>query len=509
MPRELDPDVSVWEPKKLAKALGGRWIQKPKGPFVVHKVINGITQDLDRHLLFTRTPLSWAKSAPDEAPSLHVAAARGATAAVIQREQLRTVRAPKELPLLLVKSTRAALRDLAVASRDRFKGKAIALTGTVGKTTSREMLRHVLDPQGGAIANLGNNNNLTGVQKVMGHTPEDWGFAVMEMGFGRPLGGIAKNSAQVRPHVALLTNVSEAHLDMFTAEQLARTPGVDLIAQEKSRMFEGIPSGGSAVMGCDHAAFHVVEAKARECASRVVRFGRGAHADARLTDVQMSAGESRVIATWEGKTLEFSLRAPGEHMALNALGVLCTAVEAGADLDATMEHLGTFEAVEGRSRVIEVPVKGGTAKIVDDAFNAAPASVLSSLKLLEVLRGDAPGRKVAVLGDVGHMGPHEKQQHAAMGTLVAEAGIDVLITNGELMEHLYKAAPEGVQATHTRSLPELYATLREQLEAGDVVALKSGRGRFGLGDLGFRAIVDHLVAGADTFVYQGRDPGYT
>jgi UDP-N-acetylmuramoyl-tripeptide--D-alanyl-D-alanine ligase len=349
------------------------------------------------------------------------------------------------------------------------------------------MLRFVLDRQGGASANGGNNNNIPGVQRTMASTAADLGYCVLEMGFGNPPEGIGTSADQMRPHVAVLTNVEAAHLDVVSGGD-----PLDEIAGFKSRIFRGLEPDGVAVVGLDHERASRVMELARQRASRVVGFGAAEGADVRLVDADLRPDGSDLTLEIGGDRLCFSLSVVGRHMAINAAGVIAAVEAVGADVEEAARALGEFTPVHGRAAIGVLELEGGQATIIDDSFNATPASVASSLDLLSVVQPSGEGRRVAVLGDILHLGRDAARLHVGLRESIERNRVDILFTHGSLMASLREAVPADVRGSHTESLRELYERVRECLRPGDVVTLKSGRGRGGLGDRGFLRLAGAL-----------------
>jgi UDP-N-acetylmuramoyl-tripeptide--D-alanyl-D-alanine ligase len=419
------------------------------------------------------TPASWGPQRPDTALRLPVWIRGGAVAAVVQNQQLGTLpRLPRGFPVLLVRDTRRALSGLAQAARDRFRGTVIALTGTVGKTTTREMLRHVLDEQGGAVASLANNNNIPGAERTLASTPAEHGWCIAELGFGQPRDGIATSSRRLRPHVALVTTVSEAHLDVFSAAELADHRGAELVCEAKADVFAGLVDGGRAVLGCDHPWFPRLRERARERGVEVIAFGDDPQADCRLVSWRATSTGSVAECDVAGRAVQVELSPPGRHMAINALGVLATVHAGQADVGRAAAALSSFEAVAGRARVERVSVGGRTITLVDDSFNATPASVRSSLALLALVAPEG-GRRIAVLGDILHLGPESPALHEALAEEVERHGVDRVLTTGAMMARLARKLPAAVCGPHCEALADLYAALMGELSDGDVVTLKA------------------------------------
>ena len=487
---------------ELREATGGRWlVEPPKDWHPVGVGYDTSSRKLPHCICIMVTPVSW-KGRKESLPRIQELAENNAACAVIQREQCtRLPKVPKSFPLLLVKNTLHALRDMARAARKRFEGKVVAVTGTAGKTTTREMLKHVAERQGGASATAWNNNNIMGVWRTLAYTPRDHTWSAIEMGFGLPIDGLRTSSLMARPHAAILTNVSAAHVDAFTPEMLEKHSGVDLIAKHKAMMFEGLEPGGVAVIGHDNPAYASVRAQATAHASRIVGFGEAEECESRITALELGASGAKVEADIEGKRIEYSLRIPGRHMALNALGVLTTIHAMGGDLEQAATDIGDFEAVIGRAKVSEFPTPdGGRGRLIDDSFNATIASVKSSFDMLNLMRPERSGRRIAVLGDVMHVGPDAVDLHASLADHAEQAGLDVIFTNGDLMKHLWDRLPESRQGTHTSTMRELYADLREHLRDLDIAAIKSGRGSGGLGDRAFLKLGKLLRDGQPAWV---------
>ena len=493
---------SLWTVDELQEATGGRWLVKPpKNWRPVGVGYDTSSRKLPHCICIMVTPVSW-KGRKESLPRIQELAENNAACAVIQREQCtRLPKLPKSFPLLLVNNTLHALRAMARAARKRFEGKVVAVTGSVGKTTTREMLKHVAERQGGASATKWNNNNIMGVWRTLAYTPRDHAWCVVEMGFGRPVDGVRTSSLMARPHAAILTNVSKAHIDAFPPEMLEKHLSVDLIAEHKAMMFEGLEPGGVAVIGHDSPAYASVRAKAPAHASRVLRFGEAEECESRITALELGASGTKVEADIEGRRIEYSLRIPGRHMALDALGALTTVHAMGGDLEQAATDIGDFEAVIGRTNVSEFPTPdGGKGRLIDDGFNATITSVKSMLDVLSLMRPERNGRRIAVLGDVNFLGPDAVDEHARLADHAEQAGLDVIFTNGHLMKNLWDRLPESRRGTHTSTMRELYADLREHLRDLDIVAIKGGRRNGGRGDRAFLKLGKLLRDGQPAWV---------
>ncbi len=489
----------LWTARELKKATKGKWMgDTPPDSWDQLRVSYDIRGLKPGNLVVCMAPSTWGGHVKDTSVHLAKIAAEGAAGAIIQRDQLMALpKLPRSFPLLLVKDTFKALVDMAEASRARFKGKVVAITGTVGKTTSREMLLHVGSRQGGATATRANNNNIAGVARTMAYTPREHGWAAIEMGFGIPKEGISKSSKIVSPHVSLITSVSNAHLDMFTAQELAEHPGDRLVLSWKSKIVDGLARKGTAVFCRDTPHFDLAQQYTEKHKARLLSFGEHPEANCRLVDVQLAPKGSKIRADFDGREIEYGLQVPGKHMAVNSIGVLACILAGGGDLEQAARDIGDFEPVAGRSRVIDAPLRDGQIQLIDDSFNATPSSVESTLALLKLADLGEGGRRVAALGEIGHLGPNEAKIHADLAELIERYEVDKLFTWGPLMKHLYMAVPADKRGQHCETVPELYAAVRAFLQPGDALTVKSGRGQGGLGDVRFRKFIHALKENAE------------
>jgi UDP-N-acetylmuramoyl-tripeptide--D-alanyl-D-alanine ligase len=432
------------------------------------------SRPLPGHLIVLRNPWSWRKDLVDDAPNLAAIVNGGAVGAVLQEEQRPWAAAlPPTFPLLLVPSTFRALQDLARAARRRFAGKLVAVTGTAGKTTTREMLRLVLDRQGGAAGTRRNDNNVAGVYRSMSLIPRDHPFGIIELGFGPPLDWISHGSRVVRPHVALFTSLGLAHLDAFGDAALDEPAALRRIAAQKLGILDGAQPGATLVLCRELPLFDEIQASAREKVAAILTYGEHEAADVRLVSFQPSRHGGRIVADYRGSRFEFTTRVPLRAMALNALGVLAAVDAVGGDLSRAATDLTDFEPVDGRAQVLPIPVPGGTATLLNDSFNATPLSVATSLELLSAVELPPGGRRLAAFGDINHLGPRAAEIHTGLAETLARHRIDRVFTHGRLMRHLNDALPRDLAAPHADSLDELHQQIRAELRPGDAITLKA------------------------------------
>jgi UDP-N-acetylmuramoyl-tripeptide--D-alanyl-D-alanine ligase len=398
---------------------------------------------------------------------------RGAAAAVVSRAPEGATDLAANLAV--VADTQIALEGLGRAGRERSRARIAGITGSVGKTGTKEALRHVLSRQAPTHASAASHNNHWGVPLSLAHLPEDANYGVFELGMNHA-GEIRGLVAQVRPHVALITAIAPAHLEFF--------PSVEAIADAKSEIFEGLEPGGVAVINRDDEHHARIRAHAERCrAGRVVTFGRHPDADWQLRELRLGADGSDVVAGRSGRRLAYRIGAPGEHVALNSLGVLAVAEALGADVARAAGSLADLRAAAGRGERRRVALGDGEILLIDESYNANPASTRAALALL----GQMPGRRVAVLGDMLELGEQSGRLHADMVAAVERAEAELVFTCGPQMARLHDALPASRRGAHAADSALLVPAVLDALRPGDVVLVK--------GSLGSRMgrVVDALV----------------
>jgi UDP-N-acetylmuramoyl-tripeptide--D-alanyl-D-alanine ligase len=390
----------------------------------------------------------------------------GAALAVVAKAQRDKFAA--DAPLLIVDDVLAGLVLLAHASRARLQAQVIAVTGSVGKTSTKEALLRVLSAQGETHASVASFNNHWGVPLSLARCPETVRFAVFEIGMNHA-GEIEPLVQMVRPHVAIITTVEPVHLEFFS--------GIEAIADAKAEIFAGLETGGAAVLNRDNAQFARLsrQAKARGVA-RIVSFGADAKADARLIDVSLQPDASAVHADILGHDVTYKLGMPGRHMAMNSLAVLATAQIAGADLALAALTLSQVQPAAGRGVRRTFEVEGGEATLIDESYNANPASMAAALNVLGAASVGTHGRRIAVLGDMLELGPTGAALHRGLADAVAANGIDMVFCCGPLMRHLWDALSSGRRGGYAENSAALESQLVAAIRAGDVIMVKGSLG---------------------------------
>lgn len=371
----------------------------------------------------------------------------------------------EDAPLLIVDDVLAGLETLGRAARARTTAKVIGITGSVGKTSTKEMLRHILARQGAVHAAEKSYNNHWGVPLTLARMPAGTEFAIIEIGMNHP-GEIAPLAKMAKLDVAVVTIVAPAHLEAF--ENVAG------IAHEKATIFQGLGPEGVAILNGDLDTSAILKAAAPAAQHR---FGASEGCDWRLEEVTATDDATVCRASHAGETILFKIGAPGRHFAMNALACLAAVQAAGADLGRAAVALADWAPPSGRGQRrfvhfdAQMPDEG--VFVFDDAYNANPASVEASL---EVLAAATPplsaGRRVAILGDMKELGATEAQLHAAFASHDAMTNIDQVHCVGPLMKHLYEALPKAKQGLWAQTSAELAASPLALVRSGDVVMVK-------------------------------------
>jgi UDP-N-acetylmuramoyl-tripeptide--D-alanyl-D-alanine ligase len=441
----------LWTPEDLAAALGA-----PTAP--LRGPAGGVSID-------TRTlapgDLFIAIKGDTHDGHDHVARAfeAGAVAAVVSRA------VAADGPLFVARDTLRAMERLGQAARARSRARLLAITGSVGKTSAKEMARAALSPLGLTHASAASFNNHWGVPLTLCRLPADAAFGVFEIGMNHA-GEITPLVGFVRPHVALVTTIGPVHIEHFGT--------LSAIADAKAEIFSGVEPGGAAVLNRDAPQFERLAEAARARGLRALSFGEGA--DARLISCEPQGEGSRIVAEIEGERLTFRLGAPGRHMAENAVGVLLALRALGAPLAACAEALANFAPAKGRGERFTLNAPDGPFTLIDESYNANPISMRAALALLGAAAPGPGGRRIAVIGDMLELGDQGAALHAALAPDLAANRVDVLFGAGPLTLALYDAAPAAMRAAHAPQAADLNAPLLASVRAGDVVMIKGSNG---------------------------------
>lgn len=373
-------------------------------------------------------------------------------------------------PLVHVKDTMAALESLGRASRARTTAKIIAVTGSAGKTGTKEMLSVALGASGKTHASEKSFNNHWGVPLSLALMPKDARFGVFELGMNHT-GELARLTEQVRPDIAVITTVEPAHIEHFKS--------VEEIADAKAEIFQGMGKDGIAVLNFDNAHFARLRSHAEKRGiGKILSFGEDEKADSRLIDCSLHADCSKVTADILGGKVKYRLNIPGKHIAMNSLAVLTVIRAVDGNMDAAIEALRVTAPVEGRGNRIQLVIAEGQppVTIINETYNANPASMLAAFQVLALVEPPPGSRRIAVLGDMLELGRDGPQLHAALANPLLKAKADLVFCCGAQMDAMYQTLPEGWRGGHTKDSQQLAPLVAAAVRPGDVVLVKGSKG---------------------------------
>src|SRR6266851_5294993 len=394
------------------------------------------------------------------------ALAAGAGLAVVSADRRDSF--PQDAPLLIVADVLEGLRDLARAARARSRAKVVAVTGSVGKTGTKEALRLTLACNGETHASLASYNNHWGVPLSLARCPESARYAVFELGMNHA-GEIEPLTRLVRPQVAIITAVAPVHLEFFGS--------LEAIADAKAEIFLGVERGGTAVINRDNPQFARLQESARSAGiERIVAFGEHAKADARLLKCALHPDCSTVEANILGTRVAYKVGAPGKHLVINSLAVLAAAHLAGADLALAALALADQAPAAGRGTRIVLDMPAGSTLLIDESYNANPLSMRAAFALLGQATIGPRGRRIAVLGDMLELGEAGATLHRELAGPIEENDIDLVFCAGPLMESLWQALPSARRGGYARDAAALEPAVLDAVRSGDAVMVKGSLG---------------------------------
>lgn len=453
----------MWTAQDAVVATGG----VTTGDWVAHGV------SIDTRTLAKGDLFIALKDARDGHDFVASALDHGAAAALVSRVPAGLKGDPR---LLIVPDVLVALQDLGRFARARGRAKVVGVTGSVGKTSTKEMLRQILGGQGRVHAAEASYNNHWGVPLTLARLPVDADFAVIEIGMNHP-GEIAPLARLADLDVAVITTVAAAHLEAFES--------VSEIAHEKASIFDGLRQGGVAIFPADLTVTPILAAKASSIGAKLVYFGAAQDADYHLDNLTQTEAATVVQASHHGDKILFKVASLGRHFAVNGLACLAVADALGLDRAIAASDLGAWlppAGRGGRETITLDEVDGTSFELIDDAFNANPASVAAALDLLIATSPKhgvgrvGAGRRIAILGDMLELGATENALHAAIADHPNLAKIEVIHCVGPRMSHLWQALPRAQRGLQVASAFDLVPSLRSLMDAGDVILVKSSKG---------------------------------
>lgn len=377
---------------------------------------------------------------------------KGASALLISEKIESTI------PILQVNDTLKALETLGIAARDRSRAHRIAVTGSVGKTSTKDALKTIFKDQGPTHGSVASYNNQWGVPLTLARMPQETQYAIFEVGMNHP-GEIRPLSHMIQPHIAIITSVVEAHAEFFES--------TEEIARAKSEIFEGVLKEGSVILNQDNPYFGLLSLCAQQYDLNIYGFGKSERADFRLLSWECTADKSEIVAEICGKEFLYRLPLPGLHWVYNSLAILGAAHLAGANMDKVLISLGHIEAPEGRGKRYEGPFT-----VIDESYNANPTSMRAALAVL----GQNEGRKIAVIGDMREMGAKARAYHEDLLEPLLENKIDLVFCCGPFMAHLYERLPKAMQGGYAPTSLELIPFVLKNVNPGDIISVKASLG---------------------------------
>jgi UDP-N-acetylmuramoyl-tripeptide--D-alanyl-D-alanine ligase len=457
---------ALWTHSELIMAIGG----KASGPFDAQGVAFD-SREIGQGDLF------FAMKGEETDGHLFVdkAFANGAAGAIVSE--------PIAQPHILVDDTMAALYALGNAARKRVSGKIIGVTGSAGKTGTKEALYAALDrsSRGHAHRSVKSYNNHVGVPLSLARMPRDTQYGVLEMGMNHA-GELRDLTKLVRPHVAIITTIAPAHIGFFKDETE--------IADAKAEIFEGLMSVGTAIIPADNTHCRRLRAAAEKCTDNIVTFGFSAEADVKVLDyIAAPAGGSLITAKLPTGALCYTLSQPGKHWIANSLAVLAAVDAVGGDLAAAGLAMAELGGMAGRGARHQVKAQGGTALLIDESYNANPASMTATIS---ELGNHVGGRRIVVLGAMKELGDKSDEYHEGLAEPLAAANVDYAIFVGEEMQILVQKLKAGLEGpaefAHCATAREALDLLRVNLRESDTILVK------GSNSMGLSAIVNALMS---------------
>jgi UDP-N-acetylmuramoyl-tripeptide--D-alanyl-D-alanine ligase len=442
----------LWNWEELVAAAEGRASGEPASP------VTGVS--IDTRTLQPGDLFVALRAERDGHEFIGDAFKAGAVAALVGKGYRK---AKNDGALIRVEDTLAALAAIGRAARIRSNARIVAVTGSAGKTGTKEMLRLCLSEVGETHASEKSYNNHWGVPLTLARMPKSAQYGVFEIGMNHA-GEITPLTEAVRPHVTVITTVEPVHLEYF--------PSVEAIAEAKAEIFKGLVPGGTAVLPRDNAYFALLRERADALGAKVVGFGYAEAADVRAIQANLEPGGSSVIAGVGSRRFPYRIGAPGEHYVKNSLGVLAALIALGADPMRGLPALLRASPATGRGARTVLTVPGGRILLIDESYNANPASVHAALAAMATTAREDYPRRVVALGDMLELGSASTELHKGLKGAVDAAGIDLVFACGPQMKALYDELKGGQQGGWAPDSTALARLLIDAVKAGDAVMVK-------------------------------------
>jgi UDP-N-acetylmuramoyl-tripeptide--D-alanyl-D-alanine ligase len=448
--------MKIWSAAEAAKATNGKLLGQSDWEVFSISIDSRLTKKGDLFIALKGTKT-------DGHDYIREAFLKGANAVMVERVPQNF--ATFTSPLIVVDDCIEALYHLAMYRRQETRAKVVALTGSVGKTSTKEMLNLALSACGITHATAGNLNNEIGAPLSLARMPMDAEFGIFELGMNHA-NEISPLSQLVKPHIAIITTVEEVHIENFNS--------VQEIAMAKSEIFDGVAHGGIAILNADNQFFDYLCAKARDKHLNIIGFGSSGKAQVKMLEYKENAKDSFVLARIGGQDIGYHIAAKGKHMAMNSLAALAAVFALGEDVIEAAQSLSGFSGTSGRGQILQLPFGDGKITLIDDAYNASPVSMRAALGNLGALT--TTGRRVAVLGDMLELGPKSAQFHESLLPDILHNEVNLVYTVGPMSKLLFDKLPQKLKGAAVDSANDILPILQKSLQAGDAVLVKSSHG---------------------------------
>lgn len=463
----------LWKLKDVATATGGK-LQQNNDSDEIKRVIHD-SRNIRENSLF----IALIGPNNDGHDFIEQSFEKGANSAIVSKDWWEACEKDNDKistkhNFIIVDDTQKALEDLARVARKRTDATVIGITGSVGKTSTKEFLANVLQEQGKCHASEKSFNNHWGVPLTLANMEADCDFAVVEMGINHT-GEMQKLTEIVGPDIAIITTIEPAHIGNFTSvEDIARAK-----AEIFTNMSSSVKNGGVAILNADNPYTRIIEKIAEENdIGAIYKFGETGGSDAKLKDCTLLSDSSKVTTKIFDKKHKYKLPVPGKHFVMNSLAILLTIEILGLDMAKAIDSLKQITPVEGRGNHILVYLDGEDTPItvIDESYNASPISMKAALKVLEMTKPEAGGRRIVVLGDMLELGAEGPKLHIELVNPVLKAKTDLVFACGPLMEALYNIVPPEWQGAYAEDSRKLASFVKEEVKAGDVILIKGSLG---------------------------------
>ena len=456
----------LWSAQELQSIMGGQWVGQVPEDLYVTGVNFYASQVEPGDVVITTEPKTWRSSNYTNTNEIIPTLFDDKHAAVVVAGQL-PANYCTDKPVLLVENTRQALDVLGKAARDRMCGTVVAITGSAGKTTTKEITSFLLSQQGTTKGSRKNYNHGPGVPLMLAETPPDTRFGVYE--FSVDLPNVTEKKANIiSPNVVLITNIHSDHLQFYgTLERLT---------DQKCLLFKSLKSEGFVVLNRDSALFELQLANAKAAnVQHIITFGTHENADMRMLDCSLDAESSDVTVIFHEREVSFHVNQPGMHIVMDCLGALAAVHAAGGDWVRAAADIQKAPILGRRNEQYEVELSSGSITLIDDTFSANPASMQAGLALLALTKPRKGGRRIAIMGEIKELGDTSAQLHAALAPYVMDAQVDVLFTIGRDLESLWEALPLSMLGEHSEDPEHIAKAVVKEMHGGDIVWVKGSR----------------------------------